>query len=64
MMADQLELLDIPAHLYSIDVDPLLLNEQSSQLKQESVTYLQGDNFKIENTFFPMMLLSCLILGS
>lgn len=55
-IADQLKQLDISAHIHSMDIDPSLLDEQSKRLKPENVTYLQGDNFKIENTFTPTML--------
>ena len=55
-MADQLKLLDVPAHIYSMDIDPNLLEEEARKLKPDNVTYLEGDCFKIEKTFTSDML--------
>ena len=53
---DQLKLLDINGHVYSMDIDPSLLGEGVKKLDLDNVTFLQGDCYKIEETFTEEML--------
>ena len=54
--ADQLKLLDIPGHVYSMDIDLLLIEENVKKLNPNNVTFLQGDCNEVEKTFTPEML--------
>ena len=54
--ADQLKLLDIPGHVYSMDIDLSLLEDNVKNLSPDNVTYLHGDCNAIEKTFTPEML--------
>lgn len=54
--ADQLKLLNIPGHVYSMDIDSSLLSEAVKKLNPDNVTFLQGDCNEIEKTFTPELL--------
>lgn len=50
-MADMLRMMDIEAHIYSMDIDPSTLEDQVKKLKPENVTFLTGNSHAIEKTF-------------
>ena len=55
--ADQLNLLNIPGHVYSMDIDLSLIEENVKKLSLDDyITFLQGDCNEIDKTFTPEML--------
>ena len=54
--ADQLKLLDIPGHVYSMDIDLSLIEENVKRIKPDNLTFLQGDSNEVEKTFTSEML--------
>ena len=50
-IADELRLMDIESPVYSVDIDLSLILDRVKQLKPDNVTFLQGDCYKIEQTF-------------
>ena len=52
-MADTLKLLDVPCHIYSMDIDLSLLEDRVKEIKPDNVTFLQGDSYDIAKTFTP-----------
>ena len=52
-MADTLKLLDVPCHIYSMDIDLSILEDRVKELKPDNVTFLQGDSYDIAKTFTP-----------
>ena len=54
--ADQFKLLDIPGHVYSMDINLSLIEENVKKLSPDNITFLQGDCNEIEKTFTPEML--------
>ncbi len=50
-MADMLRLMDIKSHIFSMDVDPSLIEEEVKRLQPDNVTFLKGDSNAIEKTF-------------
>ena len=54
--ADQLKLLDIPGHVYSMDIDLSLIEENVKKINPTNITFLQGNCNEIEKTFTPDML--------
>ena len=53
---DTAKSLDLDCHIYSIDIEPLLLDEGLKQRKPNTVDFIIGDMTKIENVFPPSML--------
>ena len=54
--SDQMKLLDISGHVYSMDIDLSLVEENVKKIDLEIVTFLQGDCNTVEKTFTPEML--------
>ena len=50
-LADMLRLMEIPSHVYSMDIDPSLILDRAKEIKPENLTFLQGDSNHIEKTF-------------
>ena len=48
---DTLKLLDIPCDMYSMDIDLSQLDKKVLQLKPNNLTFLEGNNCAIEETF-------------
>lgn len=55
-MADTLELEGIECSLYSLDIDLSLLEEKVKKIKPDNVKFIEGDCFKIEQSFPPEFL--------
>ena len=53
---DAAKSLDLDCHIYSIDIEPLLLDEGLKQKKPNTVDFIIGDMTKIEDVFPPSML--------
>ena len=53
---DAAKSLDLDCHIYSIDIEPLLLDEGLKQKKPNTVDFIIGDTTKIEDVFPPSML--------
>ena len=53
---DAAKSLDLDCHIYSIDIEPLLLDEGLKQRKPNTVDFIIGDTTKIEDAFPPSML--------
>ena len=54
--ADQLKLLNIPGHVYSMDIDLSLIEENVKKMNLDNITFLQGNCNEVEKTFTPEML--------
>lgn len=50
-MADKLRVLEIDCRIYSMDINPSLIEPRAKEIKPANVTFLEGDNYKIEKTF-------------
>ena len=50
-MADMLRMMEINSHIYSMDIDPTLLEDRVKELQPSNVVFLQGDSNTIEKTF-------------
>jgi len=50
-MADQLRLMEVDCRIFSMDIDPTLLEERVKKIKPANVTFLEGDSYKIEKAF-------------
>ena len=50
-MADMLRLMDVESQIYSMDIDPSLIEPKVKEIKPSNVTFLQGDSFKLEQCF-------------
>ena len=50
-IADMLRMMEIESHIYSMDIDLSLIEEEVRKLQPENVTFLTGDCFEIEKTF-------------
>lgn len=53
---DTAKSLDLDCHIYSVDIEPALLDEELKQRKPDTVDFITGDITKIENIFPPSML--------
>lgn len=50
-ISDMLGLEGVPCSVYSMDINPALLQDRVREIKPQNVTFLQGDSFKIADTF-------------
>ncbi len=57
-MADMLKLMEVDTTIYSLDIDQSNIEERVKMLKPKNVHFIQGDSFKIEETFTDEMLQS------
>ena len=55
-MADMLKLMNIECNIYSMDIDLTLLHDRVKQYRPENVKFLQGDSYRIQETFTPGFL--------
>ena len=53
---DTAKSLDLDCHIYSVDIEPALLNENFKRRKPDTVDFVIGDTSKIEEIFPPSML--------
>ena len=53
---DAAKSLDLDCHIYSVDYEPALLDEDFKQRKPDTVNFIVGDTTKIEDIFPPSML--------
>ena len=53
---DTAKSLELHCHIYSVDIEPQLLNEELKQIKPDTVHYITGDTAKIEDIFPTSML--------
>lgn len=58
-MADKLRVLEVDCQIYSMDINPSLIEPRAKEIKPTNVTFLEGDNYKIEKTF-PSSLLQAM----
>ena len=50
-MADMLRLMEIECKIFSMDIDPTLIEPRVKKLKPSNVTFIKGDSYKIEESF-------------
>ena len=50
-MADMLKLEDIRCEIYSMDIDPSLIEDSVQKIKPNNVQFIQGNSKKIQDTF-------------
>ena len=55
-MADMLRLMEIESQIFSMDIDPSLVEARVKEIKPSNVAFLQGDSYKIEQCFSPSFL--------
>ena len=55
-MADMLKLMDIECKIYSMDIDLTLLHDRVKKFQPANVKFIQGDSYKVEETFSPEFL--------
>ena len=53
---DTAKSLDLDCHIYSVDIDPALLDEKLKKEKSDKVNFIIGDTTKIESVFPPSLL--------
>ena len=53
---DTAKSLDLDCHIYSVDIEPALLDEHFKQRKPDTVDFIIGDTTKFEYVFPPSML--------
>ena len=53
---DTAKSLDLNCHIYSVDIEPELLDEDFKQRKPDTIDFFIGDTTKIEDVFPPSML--------
>ena len=53
---DTAKSLDLDCHIYSVDIEPELLDEDFKQRKPDTIDFIIGDTTKIEDIFPPSML--------
>ena len=53
---DTAKSLDLDCHIYSVDIEPALLDEKLKKEKSDKVNFIIGDTTKIEDVFPPSML--------
>ena len=58
LIADTLNLYQIKSQVYSMDIDLTLIDPRVHDMKPDNLTFLQGDCYKIEETFPDELLLS------
>lgn len=51
LMADNLKMMDIDCHIYSVDIDLSLIDPRMKDIKPDNVTFMQGDVNKIADIF-------------
>ena len=54
-----LNLLDIPSIVYSMDIDPTLLDEKVKRHAPSNLKFLQGDTAALEKTFSSSFMSEC-----
>ncbi len=50
-MADMLRLEEVKCSIYTMDIDPTIREERVKEINPENIYFLQGDSFKIAETF-------------
>ena len=53
---DTAKSLDLDCHIYSVDIDSTLINEELKKRKPDTVNFITGDSHKIKDIFPPSML--------
>lgn len=50
-MSDMLKLEGVECSIYSMDINPAIIEDRVKEIKPENITFLQGDSYKIADTF-------------
>jgi cephalosporin hydroxylase len=50
-IADMMKMEDVTCSVYSMDINPAIIEDRVKEIKPENVTFLQGDSNKVADTF-------------